>query len=181
MAELPNPCRGIDSSSPPSPQHISMIESTEARLEPVRVPVSGAPAAPSAASAASSASSVRRTPEAPAPLAWPDSDRPSTMAASMSSSLGYSCSARSYLRELGRSRFIATWWALPISGRNLRGGSRLIIWCLLASDQDASFQDCDRPQVAVPPFHRVLLDEAVAAEQLDPVVADLHAAVGAQP
>ena len=36
-------------------------------------------------------------------------------------------------------------------------------------------------QVAVPPLDRVLLDEAVAAEQLHAVVADLHAALGAQP
>ena len=46
--------------------------------------------------------------------------------------------------------------------------------------QHASFHDADGPEVAVPPLDRVLLDEAVAAEQLDAVEADLHALVGAQ-
>ena len=52
---------------------------------------------------------------------------PSIMAASMSSSLGYSCSASSYLREMGRSMFIATWWAWSTSGRIFLGVSRLIM------------------------------------------------------
>ena len=34
MAELPSPWRGIESSSPTSPQHISWIDITEARLVP---------------------------------------------------------------------------------------------------------------------------------------------------
>ena len=34
IAELPSPCRGIDSSSPTSPQHISMIDSTDDRFDP---------------------------------------------------------------------------------------------------------------------------------------------------
>ena len=94
----------------------------------------------------------------------------------MSSSLGYSCSRVSYLRELGRSRFIATWWAWPTSGRNFLGVSRLIIRPSTPPSIEA-----DRSEVAVPPLDRVLLDEAVAAEQLHAVVADLHAALGAQP
>ena len=36
---------------------------------------------------------------------------PSISAASMSSSFGYACSAWSYLREIGRSISVATWWA----------------------------------------------------------------------
>ena len=71
----------------------------------------------------SSSSSSRRTPAAPAPSDAPDSASPSIIAASMSSSLGYSCSARSYLREIGRSMFIATWWAWPTSVRNFFGSS----------------------------------------------------------
>ena len=59
IAELPNPCRGIDSSSPTSPQHISMMESTEARLEPFLV----------RADCSAGSASVRLTPDAPAPLA----------------------------------------------------------------------------------------------------------------
>src|SRR5512139_635595 len=182
MAELPRPWRGIDSSRPTSPQHISMMERTEARLEPFFVP----------AAASSDVPSSRRTPDAPAPLAAPDSLSPSIIAASMSSSLGYSCSSWSYLRELGRSRFIATWCAWPISGRNFLGVSRLIMmassrrdgvwaeWTGRRSDEDPSFHDTDGAKVAVPPLDGVLLDEAVTAEQLDPVVPDLHATLGAQ-
>ena len=102
---------------------------------------------------------------------------PSIIAASMSSSLGYSCSARSYLREIGRSMFIATWWAWSISGRSFFG----VVEIDRSSDEHRAFHDADGPQVAVPPLDRVLLDEAVAAEQLDAVEADLHALVGAQP
>ena len=55
MAELPSPCRGIDSSKPTSPQHISMTESTEDRLVPfLTLPFS-------------CSVSSRRTPAAPAP------------------------------------------------------------------------------------------------------------------
>ena len=115
MAELPSPWRGIDSSSPTSPQHISAMDMTEARLVPFLTVSSASPA------------SSRRTPVAPAPSDAPDSESPSIIAASMSSSLGYACSARSYLREIGRSMFIATWWACPTSGRNFLGSSRLII------------------------------------------------------
>ena len=40
--------------------------------------------------------------------------------------------------------------------------------------------DADGPQIAVPALDRVFLGEAVAAEQLDAVEADLHALVGAE-
>ena len=116
IAELPRPCRGMLSSSAVSPQHISAIESTEARLVPFLTRPSS-----------SLRPSARLTPDAPAPLAWPESDRPSIIAASMSSSLGYSCSARSYLREIGRSMFIATWCAWSTSVRCFLGVSRLIV------------------------------------------------------
>src|SRR4051794_38412484 len=184
MAELPRPWRGIESSSPTSPQHISMIESTEARLAPLTLLLS---------SLEFSVDSSRRTPAAPAPPAAPDSASPSIMAASMSSSLGYSCSAASYFREIGRSMFIATWWAWSTSGRTFLGVSRLIMMCLPDggrgacreprdhSDQDRSFHQADGTQVAVPPLDRVLLHVAVATEQLDAVEADLHALLGAQP
>ncbi len=76
IAELPSPCRGIASSRPTSPQHISAIDITEARLVPfLTVP-------------SSTASASRFTPAAPAPWLAPDSDTPSIIAASMSSSLG---------------------------------------------------------------------------------------------
>ncbi len=114
MAELPRPWRGIDSSRPTSPQHISAIDMTEARLVPFVTPVR------------SSGFSSRRTPDAPAPSPAPDSESPSIIAASMSSSLGYSCSARSYLRDTGRSMFIATWWAWSRSVRSRFGSSRWI-------------------------------------------------------
>ena len=93
----------------------------------------------------------------------------------MSSSLGYSCSARSYLREIGRSMFIATWWAWP--------GQRPELLRVVQVDghqtSTAPSMTPIGPEVAVPPLHRVLLDEAVATEQLDAVEADLHALVGA--
>src|SRR3954468_24071310 len=150
IAELPSPWRGIDSSRPTSPQHISMMESTEARLAPFRLPFF------------SSGFSSRRTPAAPAPPVAPDSEMPSIIAASMSSSLGYSCSASSYLREIGRSMFIATWWAWSTSGRIFLGVSRLIMvdspnrqGPQAPSDQDCSFHQADGSQVAVPPLHGV--------------------------
>ena len=77
MAELPRPWRGSESSSPTSPQHISAIDITEARLVPFFT-------RPSSSARASS----RFTPEAPAPLLAPESDSPSIIAARRSSSLG---------------------------------------------------------------------------------------------
>jgi hypothetical protein len=78
MAELPRPWRGIESSRPTSPQHISMIESTEERLVPfLTLPLSF-----------SEASSLRRTPAAPAPCPAPESPMPSINEARRSSSLG---------------------------------------------------------------------------------------------
>ena len=44
-----------------------------------------------------------------------------------------------------------------------------------SSDEHRAFHDADGSEVAVPPLDRVLLDEAVAAEQLHAVEADLHA------
>jgi hypothetical protein len=114
IAELPRPWRGMLSVRPTSPQHISMMESTEARLAPFLLPFS-------------TGLSSRRTPVAPAPSDAPESARPSIIAASMSSSTGYSCSAWSYLREIGRSMFIATWCAWSISGRIFFGVSRLML------------------------------------------------------
>ena len=76
MAELPRPWRGMESNSPVSPQHISAMDRAEARLAPLRTPPE------------SSSASSRRTPDAPAPSADPDSESPSIMAASRSSSWG---------------------------------------------------------------------------------------------
>src|SRR5205814_9549053 len=47
-------------------------------------------------------------------------------------------------------------------------------------EKDGAFHDTDGAQVAVPALDRVLLDEAVPAEQLDTRVADLHALVRGQ-
>ena len=76
IAELPRPCLGMESSRPTSPQHISAIDITEARL------------APFATRWSVPADSSRRTPAAPAPSLAPDSESPSIIAASMSSSCG---------------------------------------------------------------------------------------------
>src|ERR1700722_18435333 len=43
------------------------------------------------------------------------------------------------------------------------------------SRQERALEHTDRPEVAVPPLDRVLLDEAVAPEELHAVGADLHA------
>ena len=51
---------------------------------------------------------------------------PSMSEASMSSSFGYSCSARSYLREMGRKISVDTWCAWLINMPNFFGVSRLI-------------------------------------------------------
>src|SRR4051812_35098472 len=161
-----------------------MMDNTDARLGPFLLPGFLFPA--------SSAVSSRRTPAAPAPPDAPDSASPSIIAASMSSSLGYSCSAASYLREIGRSMFIATWWAWSTRGLTFLGTSRLIMpwspsagfelggwvarwscrcalpgWrrCRGRSYEHGSFHQADGPQVAVPPLDRVLLDVAVPAEQ----------------
>ena len=64
MAELPRPWRGIESSRPVSPQHISAIDSTDARLVPLRTRPS------------SSSASSRRTPAAPAPSLGPGLGEP---------------------------------------------------------------------------------------------------------
>ena len=42
-----------------------------------------------------------------------------------------------------------------------------------------AFEHADRAQLPIPELHRVLLDEAVTAQQLHAVGADLHALVGA--
>jgi hypothetical protein len=97
IALLPRPWPGSASSSPTSPQHISMIDRHVAMFEPLRTPTSSPSAPP-----------LRRTPDAPAPPRSEPAFMPSMTDASMSSSTGRSCSARSYLREIGRSTSAAT-------------------------------------------------------------------------
>src|SRR5437588_2152260 len=165
IAAWPRPWRGIVSSSPTSPQHSSVNPSRLAMFEPLRLPSSfgDEPLPP---------------PTAPAPA--PEGFEPSITAASMSSSFGYSCSARSYLREFLRKISIATMCAWSTSCSNFFGTSRLITR-LRSSDQQRSLHHARRPQVAVPALNRVLLDVAVAAEQLHAVGADRHPALATQP
>src|SRR4030081_1122583 len=146
-----------------------MVPSTTFRLEPLRLPVF-----------LPSPLSSRRTPAAPAPPS-PDEFSPSSNAANMSSSAGYVCSARSYFREIGRKTSAAAWYAWLINGPAFLGTSRLIMVAFRqASEEDGAFQHADGAKVAVPPLDRVLLDEAVSAQQLDAGVADLHSLVGGQ-
>src|SRR5215471_14634475 len=108
--------------------------------------------------------------------------------ASMSSSTGYSCSARSYLREMGRRKALATSWARSTRGLNFRGTSRFTGIVALAhstllvvvspSRQKAPFHDSDGAQIAVPALDGMLLDEAVAPEELNAVGPDLHGLAG---
>ena len=51
---------------------------------------------------------------------------------------------------------------------------------MLRLENDDTLGDADGPQIAVPALDRVFFGEAVAAEQLDAVEADLHALVGAR-
>src|SRR5690348_4644553 len=106
IAALPRPWRGIDNSRPASPQHISIVPRTRDRFAVDALP------------------DERRTPPAPAPP--PDALRPSRRDASVSNSLGYVCSAWSYLRELGRRNAIAAWRAWSTRVVSFRGTSRLI-------------------------------------------------------
>src|SRR5699024_9313538 len=112
----------------------------------------------------------------------------SIMALRVSSSTGYSCSARSYLRETGRKICVATWRAWFAPACSFLGSSRLIIasgpwsgsggWRSERGSQDHhALRHSHGTQVAVPPLDRVFLGEPVATEQLDTVEADLHALV----
>ena len=91
------------------------------------------------------------------------------------------------MRAIGRIISAAPWCALSITACSLRGSSRLIAMIGLSLrldddlDDDNALGDADGPQVAVPALDGVLLGEAVAAEQLHAVQADLHALVGAEP
>src|SRR5258707_622437 len=121
-------------------------------LEPLRFP----PSSFFGALPLEPVSSRREAPVAPAPSSAPLSFMPSMTAASMSSSLGYSCSARSYLREFGRKTSVATWLACVTSMPNFLGTSRLMVISLwtrlsegLLSYQQRPFHQPGGPQVAV--------------------------------
>src|SRR5699024_12143377 len=64
--------------------------------------------------------------DAPAPELGLPSLKPSSTEASMCSSFASSCSARSYLREMGRSTFSAAWRAFLMMGANVLVYSLLI-------------------------------------------------------
>src|ERR1700741_2402967 len=100
----------MDNNRPASPQHISIVP----RARDMLLPLTTSPLL----------REERRTPPVPAPP--PDADRPSSSAASVSSSLGYVCSAWSYFREFGRRNAPAPCLACSTSVRYLRGTSRLI-------------------------------------------------------
>jgi hypothetical protein len=115
-AALPRPWRGIVRARPTSPQQSSIIDRTVAMLPPFLVE----PAEASSAAFFSLSSFESCAAEA----APPPSFTPSMMAASRSSSFGYSCSARSYLREIGRNTFTAMPCACSMRARNRFGVSR---------------------------------------------------------
>src|SRR5215208_3667034 len=169
MASLPSPWRGTESINATSPQLISITLSTADMLPPLWL--------------ASLGSSPTRKASAPANAKAFASEMPSKRVASVSSSTGYSCSRRSYLREIGRSISAAPWCAFSMTACSLRGSSKLIVMArlpILKLDDDDTLGDADGPQIAVPAFDRVFLRVTVAAEQLDAVQPDLHALVGAE-
>src|SRR5690349_20461659 len=127
-------------------------------------------------------------PSASAPANSMDSEAPSKRLNRVSSSTGYACSLRSYLRAIGRINSAAPWCVFVVTACILRGSSRLIAMIELSQleldndlDDDDALGNADGPQVAVPAFDRMLFRVAVAAEQLNAVQADLHAFVGAEP
>src|SRR5699024_4907802 len=181
IAALPSPWRGMERVRPTSPRQVSRMERTEERLEPLRFSLSPfAPLRPeptAATSPSSAPSSLARVEEeAPAPWLAPPSAMPSMTAETRSSSAGYSCSARSYLRAIGQKTSSAMPRAWATSGRNFFGTSGSImvlsfvsvVWGRLCvgSDEERALKDSRARQVAVPALVVELLDEAVAAEQL---------------
>src|SRR5262245_40700398 len=171
IAALPRPWRGIVSARPTSPQHSSVSPSTVDMFVPLRTPPPWA-----LRSCLSFA--------APAPPPRSPSFMPSITDASMSSSTGYSCSARSYLREMGRNTSVATNRACSTSAESLRGisscmcslpplGATAVV--IFALNQHAAFHRGERHQVAIPALHGVVFDETMPAEQLHAIGADFHA------
>src|ERR1700752_4318342 len=119
----------------------------------------------------SSLLSLLRNASAPARPRALDSVAPSKRLASVSSSTGYACSLRSYLRAIGRIISAAPGCALSITACILRGGSRLIAMIDFSLDDDDLDDDDalgypDGSQVAVPALDRMFFRVAVAAEQL---------------
>src|SRR5690625_4166121 len=157
----------MDRVRPTSPQQVSMMLSSDFMLPALATPSRlGAPPEPMVA------------PEA----ACPASSMASIMALRVSSSPGHSCSARSYLREMGRKIWVATWRAWLGPTCSFLGSSSLIIasspwsgsgwWRGGRRSQDHhALGDTHCAQVAVPTLDGVFLGEAVAAEQLDAVEA----------
>src|SRR5690606_41791994 len=113
--------------------------------------------------------------DAPALDSGSPSLKPSSTEASMSSSFGASCSALSYLREIGRNTLSATWWALLMIGRIFFGISIFMLCSpgCAQSKMQAAEGDTNGAQVAIPALDRVFVGAAVAAEQLHAVGAAL--------
>src|SRR5699024_2098924 len=91
--------------------------------------------------------------DAPAPELGSPSLKPSSTEASMCSSFASSCSARSYLREMGRYTFSATWRALLMIGANFLGKSIFIVSSLSLSVGEVRHYKC-RPPKATPTARR---------------------------
>src|SRR5258705_3007442 len=177
IAALPRPWRGTERRSAMSPQLTSVALSTADMLPPLRF---------------SFEASLSRNASAPANEIVLASEIPSKRLASVSSSTGYACSFRSYLREIGRIISAAPWWPLSMTACSFLGISKLIAMKGLSfgirnkgitsrlNDNNA-LGDANRAQVAVPAFDGMFLGVTMAAEQLYAVEADLHALVGAEP
>src|SRR5688500_10215939 len=126
---------------------------------------------------------------APAGAAFaPDGGRDGLRSSSLSST-GTACSCWSYLREIGRSRFFATSRILVSAVPCCSESSRLSIdspsipststSVFVSSARNAAFEERRGADVALPELNQVLADEAVAAEHLDAVGADLLDLLGA--
>src|SRR5690606_40021664 len=109
---------------------------------------------------------LRLSSPAPAPTP-PEAFMPSMAAASRSSSLGYECSARSYLRDMGRKTWAATCCAWSIRGFSFLGTSRFIM--LSSSNVERAFNQRNGAHMPVPKLNWVLLHEAVLTQELNAI------------
>ena len=159
IAELPRPWRGIESSRPTSPQQSSMMPSTVERLEPLRF-------SPSVRRLAAHAGGARG---AFAALVHAVDQRGEHVQLFRVRVLGFVVLARDRPEDLGRDlvrladQRLELLRCLEIDHHECAFARGLPGVCL---DEQGALHDARCAQVAVPALDRVLLDVAVAAEQL---------------
>ena len=81
------------------------------------------------------------------------------------------------MREIGRNILSATWCAWVDQRFELLRNLEITCHFTSCDQTNAAFDHADRAQVAIPALDGMFFDEAVAAQQLHAVGADLHALV----